>query len=150
MHPIFCTWEISKQSPQIPQQQQQQEEQHVPLPDLSASPQIKRVVLVLFLFHSWGKGKSFCAFNLVPLAKERRKPFLRKKEMDAGGGEERPPKKEGYIRSSGNGSRDSNYMRTARGCSLFRHRGKDEKFLLSPDSPFYFTSFFPFNPRGKC
>ncbi len=40
-----CTWEIWKQSPQIPQQQQQQqqqEEQHVPLPDLSAAPQIKK------------------------------------------------------------------------------------------------------------
>ncbi len=41
-----CTCEIWKQSPQIPQQPQhqqiQQEEQHLPLPDLSASPQIKR------------------------------------------------------------------------------------------------------------
>ena len=32
------TWEIQKQSPQIPQE----EEEHFPLPDLSAAPQIKK------------------------------------------------------------------------------------------------------------
>ncbi len=43
MHPFWLYMGDLKTVPQIPQQQQQQEEeQHLPLPDLSASPQIKK------------------------------------------------------------------------------------------------------------
>ncbi len=71
MHPIFCTWEISKQSPQIPQQQQQQEEQHVPLPDLSASPQIKmKHKLYLHLAPTYKPPLHYCREAKPPPSQE--------------------------------------------------------------------------------